>query len=180
MREDKPGDNRDEEPCAILFIDRTPSGELTRRIRMKECQMMDTIGNKVKIIERAGNSLKHQLWNADPWGGAGCVDEKCPVCTDDQDKQICNVRNIIYSNSCLTCRKYGKTAVYIGKTSRTLKERALEHVEDGVQQREFSHLHTHKKEMHREEDMKMKFELVRRCKMSFERQIGETIRIQLL
>ena len=125
-----------------------------KRLRSKEHGLVDTIGTRIKLIERAGTSLKHKLWIADPWGGVPCRGLSCPVCTGDQENQICCVRNIIYTNSCITCKEKGTTALYVGETSRTLKERSLEHREDG--EKEFTHIYNHKMEIRPSEEMLMK------------------------
>ena len=44
-----------------------------RDIRKKELEIQNILGNKVKIAEKAGASIKSQLWVADPWGGQAVV-----------------------------------------------------------------------------------------------------------
>ena len=87
--------------------------------------LKDITGEGVKMVERAGMSIKNLIWTADPWGGVPCRSLDCGVCqNEDQEKQICGIRNVIYSNSCVTCKKSGREAVYVGETSRSLKERS--------------------------------------------------------
>ena len=62
----------------------------------------------------------------------------------------------------MTCKMRGKKAVYIGETSKTMRERAREHHKDARVEREYSHIHSHKEEEHREEEMDMRFDLVKK------------------
>ena len=110
-------------------------------------------GHRVKLVERAGRSLKNLLWCADPWGGIPCTSLDCPVCTSDQETQICKVPNIVYLNTCLICKEEGVTAQYVGETSRTLYERGKEHHADARKKNsDRSHIGTHMLEYHPDED----------------------------
>ena len=56
-------------PSAILFLPRTNGGTLVTELRKKEESLREMTGNHVKMVERAGISLKSQLFKGDPWGG---------------------------------------------------------------------------------------------------------------
>ena len=75
------------DPKALVFIDRTKDGELIRRLRKTEQEMEEAIGERIKLVEKAGNPVKHQLWKADPWGMA-CDDICCSVCEEEMEKRI--------------------------------------------------------------------------------------------
>ena len=74
----------------------------------------------------------------------------------------------------------GKEAVYVGETSRTMKERSGEHLEDAKKEKESSHIWNHQTSVHGEEKMEMKFALIRRCQTALQRQVGETIRLKMI
>ena len=75
----------------------------------------------------------------------------------------------------------GEKYIYVGETSRSLAERAREHKEDGVQEKEHSHIYCHQEDRHKGEDpIRMKFENDTTCRSAFERQVRETVRIKLL
>ena len=55
------------DPASVLFIERTVNGELARRLRTADEVLEEYVGDKVKIVERAGTQLKNLLCNPDPW-----------------------------------------------------------------------------------------------------------------
>ena len=50
-----------EDPVAILFIERTPGGQLISKMRETEEEMMSLMKNRVKLVEKAGSKLEHIL-----------------------------------------------------------------------------------------------------------------------
>ena len=96
---DKKGSKPATKPCAagvnndpnsLIFIDRTKDGELTRRLRKIETDLQRTLGDKIKIVEKAGDPLKNMLWKADPWDGSDCWDPGCKVCLEElESKMLC-------------------------------------------------------------------------------------------
>ena len=57
-----------------------------RRIRTAEEDMEKQLGDRIKVVERAGTQLKNLLWKPDPWNGTGCMTVDCQVCSEeDQD-----------------------------------------------------------------------------------------------
>ena len=82
--------------AAVMFVKRSKEGRLVSRLREKEEQISGIIGHRVKLVERAGVSVKTLLWNADPWGGIGCQTEQCPVCYEGQKRIICTTSNAVY------------------------------------------------------------------------------------
>ena len=114
-------------PVAILFVPRTPGGELITNLRAKEETLTELTGRKTKLVEKAGLSLKDMLWKADPWGGPPCPRANCRVCENNKEEVICRTKNLIYANVCLICKTKGEDTRYIGETSRSLGQRAGEH-----------------------------------------------------
>ena len=114
-------------PVAILFVPRTPGGELITNLRAKEETLTELTGRKTKLVEKAGLSLKDMLWKADPWCGPPCPRANCRVCENNKEEVICRTKNLIYANVCLICKTQGGDTRYIGETSRSLGQRAGEH-----------------------------------------------------
>ena len=54
------------DPSAILFVPRTNGGKLVTELRRKEEAMREMTGNHVKMVERAGISLKSQTHGGGP------------------------------------------------------------------------------------------------------------------
>ena len=52
------GKNKDNSPIAVLFVEKTPGGELAKRLRSEENEIVRMTGDRIKIVERSGNMVK--------------------------------------------------------------------------------------------------------------------------
>ena len=83
----------------------------------EEEEMMERItGYRLKIVERAGDSLEGLLHKSNPWSGADCARERCLLCATKQSHprvktQSCKKRNVVYEIWCETCRLEGLVGV---------------------------------------------------------------------
>ena len=132
----------------VLFIPNTPGGILADRLRQTEKQLMELTGERVKIVERGGCSMKQILHKSNPWAGAFCGRPECFPCKSGDEKGDCFKRNIVYETFCLDCKKEGKDMVYVGESSRTSFERGKEHQEDYRKMTEDSHMCKHAENEH--------------------------------
>ena len=97
-------------------------------------------GYRVRITEAAGTPLGLLLPSTNPWGPQDCNRLDCITCSQGDEKRIdCRKRNILYESECTICnvgKKDGKEdlkdgkGVYVGESSRSIYERAKEHVAD--------------------------------------------------
>ena len=165
----RPGPERQDDPVAVLFIRRSNEGKLIGKLREKEKEVAAATGYSLKLVERAGTSIKNLLWCADPWGLA-CITPDCPVCKEGTKPGMCRTANVVYRDICLICKEKGRCSLYIGETSRSLVERGLEHQRDNEKKLETSHLHKHQEEEHTGAEIRNKFEVVKRCSSALERQ----------
>ena len=100
----------------------------------------------------------------------------------------CKKRNILYENVCLECNtdddirkaKVITKGVYIGESSRSLHERAKEHVSDRDNMKEDSHMLKHWLNDHQNllEPPKFKFRIIRSFQDPLTRQLAEAVRIE--
>ena len=193
---------------SVLFIPYTPGGELTRRLRAAEEDMARQTGIKIKIVEKAGTKLVDLLHKSDPWQGADCRRENCLLCrtkiaTEKDERQDCTQRSIVYQTWCLNCEKTAREKIleeekdeekakekikkiplfkYIGETARSAYERGLEHLRDFQEMKLDSHMLKHFLEKHEEESMeniKFGMKITKSARSSFERQISESVQIQI-
>ena len=158
---------------------------------------------RVKMVEMKGTSLGQTFYNRNPWDGAGCSREDCHTCHQGgkQDKkEDCFRRNIMYESRFGTCedkneqpgeenggRKSKKVKtdladpnIYVGETSRSLYERVKEHIRDGKNRAEDSHIAKHWDQAHLGEQMpEFRFKIVRTFRDSLSRQVAEITRIDL-
>jgi hypothetical protein len=115
-----------------------------------------------------------------------------PAHTKSESVQDCRATNILYESLCSTCNPGGepgtegladnrdKPSIYVGESSRSLKERAGEHVADFQARGEDSHMMKHWTGSHMGGPPPTFHQtVVKRYKSSLARQIGESVRIQM-
>ena len=95
---------------SVIFVPQTHNSELTQKMREGDDLLEKTKGYKMKIVERAGDSLEGLLHKSNPWSGADCAREKCLLCETKTsnpkiENQSCTRRNVVYETWCETCRK---------------------------------------------------------------------------
>lgn len=193
---------------AVMFIPYTTGSKLAKSLREAEEKLGSLTGYRLKVVEKAGDKLEDLLTKSNPWQGMDCGRQNCLLCetklkTDKNLSQDCHTRNLVYETWCMTClrrdeedaerrgegdagrvrelkRKIRKH-LYIGETSRSMYERALEHQGDIDQLKSSSHMLRHMLEMHRgEERSEIEFgvRVMRYTRSSFERQVLESVLIQ--
>ena len=107
------------------------------------------------------------------------MNQNCPICLEDGGRRLCKAGNVIYSNTCKDCKTTGVDTKYIGETSRTLMERASEHYRDIKDAKRTSHMREHCQEEHLGKTPSFRFDLIKVCKTSLERQVGESICVKM-
>ena len=79
----------------------------------------------------------------------------------------------------MECAREGKEAVYVGESSRSAYERAMDHLGDYREGAEDSHMSNHAKTEHGGRlDLKWKFSVIKTFQSSLTRQISEAVRIK--
>merc|ERR1712059_20124 len=111
------------------------------------------------VVESGGRTLRALLHKGDPWAKDLC--NSCLVCTSQEEGKgiSCMKRNTTYMTQCIPCKQEGKKVIYYGETSRSTKERALEHLKDAVEQKEESHMHQHWEQDHKDLEIAQLFTL---------------------
>ena len=154
------------------------------------------LGFKVRVTEKGGTTLESLLSNKNLWSGDECGRRTCRTCAqDDEKKEPCTLKNIIYESECAKCNPPGARkeqdkkgleerrdvpSLYVGETARSVHERALEHWRDAENLKEESHMQEHQQASHGgEQPPAFKFRVVKKCKSSLERQVREAVRIQM-
>ena len=108
------------EILTVLFVPRTPGGELAARLRSAENEISKITGDLVKIVESAGTKMKSQLHKSNPWAGSLCDRDDCLVCKNNGEKQgDCKRRNVVYKTTCRRCQEKGVAKSYYGESART-------------------------------------------------------------
>ena len=89
----------------------------------------------------------------------------------------CNTNNIGYRWICELCETKNSTKVYEGKTSRSGRIRAKEHIAAFKNKKSDSVLYKHSVSEHRNEKAKFRFEITGKYKDALSRQANEAVRI---
>ena len=174
----------------VLFVEYTNDGELAARLREQLKRLAPLLGFGVKVVEKAGRSLRSCFPLTTLWDGAPCGRAACITCT--QGAEIippCSRKSVMYENICKGCNKGagGKRevessseipSIYVGETSRTLQERGLEHQRDARNQTEKSHMFKHRELHHCGEQVPFILKPVSFHRTALSRQIAEAVRIR--
>ena len=64
----------------VLFVEQSPKGELAKKLRETLRDMEQTLGFRVKVVERTGRSLKSKFPLNSLWKGAKCGRGDCTTC----------------------------------------------------------------------------------------------------
>ena len=156
---------------SVIFIPTTPGSTLKKKYQaiIKKSKM------KIKVVERAGTTLKQHLQRSNPLGDNKCLDKNnCPICTGGKGGR-CREEGINYG---IVCEKCG--AQYYGESARNGYTRGQEHMNELQRKSKQSVLWRHVSECHSEEDtppdFTMKVSKVRRNDATL-RQITEGVQI---
>ena len=162
----------------VFFVPKTVNGELAARLRQAEEDLSKLSKNKVKIVEKAGRSIKSILVRSDLRSEDSCGREKCLACEDEKGRGRCKQRSVTYQTSCRACQAAGKQSVYIGESARSVYERGLEHQDDYRKEKDESHMMSHANESHSEEGRpKFSLKVLKSHKTPLYRQVHEAVLI---
>ena len=102
---------------SVVFVPSTPGSSLKKRFdeEIKKSEF------KIRVVEKAGRSLKDSFQKSNPFRESNCKRTACPVCTTS-GKGRCDQINVTYEVICKQCGEK-----YIGQTARNAYERGKEH-----------------------------------------------------
>ena len=164
--------------------------------------MEELTGFRVKYQE-AGGSVLSNAFSKNLGAGKECGRKECPVCTPAEAGTDCKVRNIVYESKCKLCNPLPtaqeymdiekeeyqnqpsgrppppREGIYIGESSRSIHERALEHVRDARTFSVKSHIVKYWMSSHPTlpTPPEMEFTVTRRFKDCLSRQMSKALRI---
>ena len=121
-----------------LFIDATPHSALAKDLQ----KTLNKAGLPIRVIEKAGTSIKQLLSRSNPFRSETCSDASCAVCSRANKVTNCKTRECLYELKC----ECGES--YIGETSRSAKERISEHFASMTSQSGDSVLKRHMNSQH--------------------------------
>ena len=173
-------ENKEQEISTVLFVPQTERGELANRLRAVEKELSKLCGDRVKIVEKAGMSLKSVLVKPNPWANMHCGRRECLPCGDVKSQGMCKFRSITYETHCRPCREDRQVdKIYIGESARSAFERGSEHLSDYKANKEDSHMFKHFCDDHSSEETRPKFKMriLKSHRTPLYRQVHEAILI---
>ena len=99
----------------------TPHSVLARMLQKLEELNNQGRSSRIKIVERAGRSVKNVLAPNDPWGVSRCQDQECFPCSTNSDEGLklsCRTPGIMYKIICTICEGAGKMVIYFGESGK--------------------------------------------------------------
>ena len=181
----------------VVFVPSTKGSHLIKSLRDEEDRMAELSGFRIKYQE-AGGSVLANAFNKNLGKGQHCGRVSCPPCKNSEKRVNCKSKNIVYESKCKICnpassleetdhgvaqpsgsKSQPRNGIYIGETSRTLHERALEHVRDADAFCPKSHIVKHWMSAHPDlpSPPEMEFGITAQYRDCLSRQIGEALRI---
>ena len=139
---------------SVVFVQATPGELLKKEIE----KVMKEAGFKVKVVEKAGRSVKSILQRSDVSPSLMCLDVDCPICLT-AGKGKCEVEGVVYHIWCCECKNAGVDSSMYGETGRTGKIRCKEHREALFDIRKQSNLREHCEEYHGGEMVQFGYEV---------------------
>ena len=143
----------DKKHDSVMFVQPTPNSQLKKSIQV----IARKNGLKIKVVEKAGQTVKKVLQRSNPFGRDTCKRTDCLVCKVGEPG-ICKTRGCVYQ---LMCKEDNR--VYRGQTGRSLYERFKEEVRDWWNQEESSPLWRHAQLFHNGEEFDVGVEVLSEC-----------------
>ena len=104
---------------SVMFVEATPASELMNKVQ----QVIRRLKMKIKVVERAGATIKGLIQRSNPFGIRDCGRDKCLICCQGCGSD-CRARGCVYEYICEECERR-----YRGQTGRSIYERDKEHIE---------------------------------------------------
>ena len=80
---------------SVMFIEATPESELMHRIQ----GIIKNLKLKIKVVERAGATVKGLLQKSNPFGVRDCGRDNCLICCQGCGTD-CRIRGCVYEYNC--------------------------------------------------------------------------------
>ena len=141
---------------SVLFVEQTPRGELAILLREQLQKMEQVLGYRIRVVERTGRNIMSSYPQTATWRGLQCGRVECITCNQGgEDLPDCTRASVVYESICVVCNprapekgelkvtKEGAPSLYVGETSRSVQERAVEHFGAAKRKEEDSHMYKH-------------------------------------
>ena len=92
---------------SVIFVPSTPGSVLQQRYQSE----VDRQGLRIRVVEKAGRSIKSMIQRSDPFQIEKCDRQSCMVC-QTSGKGSCDKEGVTYSIHCVEFTERGKEKVY--------------------------------------------------------------------
>ena len=156
---------------SVMFVQPTERSQLKNRIQ----RIAKRNGVRVKVVEKAGQTVKNVLQRSNPFAKRECGRQDCLVCKVGKPRD-CRKRGCVYQLKCKEdMRKYR------GQTGRSTNERLKEEMKDWRKREVWSPLWRHSQLYHGGGDYEVDFEVIGDCSgKPSKRMITEAVMIEQL
>ena len=172
---------------SVLFVPPTPGGELCKRMQQIEQSLNCNGSSRIKILEKGGIKVKNLVCKSNPYKPNPCEKPLCPVCHKGKYTTLeeggpsidCRTNNVGYRFECENCKSCNKYSSYEGETARSIKTRAIEHVNDMIKMKVINPIVKHTKGNHPGCKPSFKLKVTGVFHDALTRQADEASRIQM-
>ena len=126
----------------VFFVEATPASALAKRCDT----ILKRAGLKIRVVEKAGMSMKRLLTKSDPFPHEKCANSNCAVC-NRSDRINCKKRGVVYQINCQGNHDT-PSGIYIGETARNISERMNKHLDKYKKKSQNSVFYQHMLEKH--------------------------------
>ena len=140
---------------SVMFVEATPNSTYKENVK----KLVKKHKLKVRVVERAGETLKSALQKSDPFKKNTCTQPDCFICSNGIPIN-CRERGIVYELKCNLC----EDRRYRGQTSRSSNTRTKEHHDDLTNEKEGSPFYKHKQLFHPNENCSFTVKILARCR----------------
>ena len=182
-----------ERPSTVMFVPSTAGGTLLNMLNDLEYKLHERgdVSWTVKLVEKAGKPLRSLFGIKIPIVDGCPLGENCTICENDTIK--CSIRGVVYLAECGECKTVGRaggedisqfaaleSSWYVGETSRPVRMRANEHLNNLLELNTDSFMLTHWMNKHGFQMVppEYKFKLLGCYKDPLSRQIAEAVFIE--
>ena len=170
----------------VLFLPATPGGELAEQARKVLEEEAPRLGMSIRVVEKAGVSVKRQLVKTDLAAGEPCKQQDCLACLSNPGEGggLRHQRSgALYRGTCKLCAALGRSTVYFGESGFNGYSRLGEHgaaVRTGDLSNAFAKhlLEDHPEAAALQVQDVFSFQILRTFAKPLERQVAEAVAIQ--
>ena len=134
---------------SVMFVEATVDSHYKKNVE----KLVQKHKLRVRVVERAGQTVKQVLQRSDPFQRMKCEKEDCFICRNDIPIN-CRERGVCYQLQCSLCGR-----LYRGQTSRSEYERLKEH----LQMKPKTPLCRHKELFHPNENFDITVKILAKC-----------------